>query len=87
MQGGGLGVQRDMTRFVCERWMRRAMKSQERVRAVSSCLVDLTCVRETQVSGSVKCWGWNRYGELGLGDTNHRGDGPGEMGVRSLSLA
>ena len=30
--------------------------------------------------GSVKCWGWNSVGELGLGDTNPRGDGPGEMG-------
>ncbi len=31
-------------------------------------------------NGSVKCWGGNSYGELGLGDTNDRGDGPGEMG-------
>lgn len=30
--------------------------------------------------GLVKCWGYNAYGELGLGDTNNRGDGPGEMG-------
>ena len=63
------------------------MESQERVRAVSSCLVGLTCVRGTQVSRSIKCWGYNNYGQLGLGDTNTRGDGPGEMGVSSLSLA
>lgn len=31
-------------------------------------------------NGSAKCWGWNGYGWLGLGDTNHRGDEPGEMG-------
>jgi hypothetical protein len=32
------------------------------------------------VGGSLKCWGRNTYGALGLGDTAHRGDGPGEMG-------
>lgn len=30
--------------------------------------------------GRVKCWGRNSYGQLGLGDTAARGDGPGEMG-------
>ncbi len=29
--------------------------------------------------GTLRCWGSNFYGELGYGDTNHRGDEPGEM--------
>jgi len=27
-----------------------------------------------------KCWGYNEHGQLGLGDTNDRGDNPNEMG-------
>ena len=37
-----------------------------------------TCTRLD--NGESKCWGSNGYGGLGLGDTNYRGDGPGEMG-------
>lgn len=29
---------------------------------------------------SIKCWGWNEYGQLGYGDSSNRGDDPGEMG-------
>jgi cysteine-rich repeat protein len=37
-----------------------------------------TCV--LLASGSVKCWGYNSNGQLGLGDTDARGDASGEMG-------
>eukprot|EP00971_Amphidinium_carterae_P334786 6470258-Amphidinium_carterae.1 len=30
--------------------------------------------------GSLKCFGFNLYGQLGYGDTSDRGDGPNEMG-------
>ena len=30
--------------------------------------------------GYVKCWGRNTFGALGLGDVEHRGDDPLEMG-------
>lgn len=29
---------------------------------------------------SLKCWGWNKYAQLGLGDTITRGESPNEMG-------
>ena len=31
-------------------------------------------------NSSVKCWGGNTFGQLGLGDTDDRGDGSNEMG-------
>jgi LPXTG-motif cell wall-anchored protein len=31
-------------------------------------------------TGAVKCWGYNEVGQLGVGDTDYRGDGAGEMG-------
>jgi alpha-tubulin suppressor-like RCC1 family protein len=31
-------------------------------------------------TGDLKCWGLNRYGELGVGDTLARGAAPGQMG-------
>jgi alpha-tubulin suppressor-like RCC1 family protein len=42
-----------------------------------------TCalLRDTEAKTSmIKCWGENSVGQLGLGDTNDRGDNPGEMG-------
>jgi alpha-tubulin suppressor-like RCC1 family protein len=37
-----------------------------------------TCVR--LMDGAVACWGGSFEGQLGLGDQEARGDGPGEMG-------
>lgn len=33
------------------------------------------------LAGAVKCWGYNYYGQLGLGDTMNRGDKPHDMGI------
>ncbi len=36
--------------------------------------------------GQIKCWGYNGDGQLGLGDTNWRGDGSDEMGDALASV-
>ena len=38
-------------------------------------------------NGRLKCWGWNAAGQLGYGDTDNRGDGPGEMGSNLTFVA
>ncbi|EYF02576.1 RCC1 domain-containing protein [Chondromyces apiculatus] len=43
-----------------------------------------TCARLT--GGAVKCWGMGTYGQLGLGDNQHRGDATGEMGATLPAL-
>jgi len=48
-----------------------------------------TCARlEDGATRAVKCWGWNDYGQLGLGDVNDQGDQGGEMGssLRAVQL-
>lgn len=37
--------------------------------------------------GTLKCWGKNSLGQLGLGDLQHRGDKPGQMGLSLPALA
>lgn len=51
---------------------------QGRTAAEISSGTEHTCARLDD--GRTKCWGANGTGELGIGDANNRGDGPGEMG-------
>lgn len=44
-----------------------------------------TCV--VLEDGSLKCWGGNEFGQLGLGDTNPRGDEPAELPDRLPAIA
>lgn len=37
-------------------------------------------------TGAMQCWGANGSGQLGVGDTEPRGDAPGEMGDQSLPV-
>lgn len=46
--------------------------------AASTCVTIMTGGGKS--SRRVKCWGWNFYGTLGLGDSSNRGVGPRDMG-------
>lgn len=43
-----------------------------------------TCARLR--SGALKCWGFNDYGQLGLGDMQNRGDTLNDMGTKLLPV-
>jgi alpha-tubulin suppressor-like RCC1 family protein len=50
-----------------------------RVKELSS-LYDHTCAIVDD--DSLRCWGWNKDGQLGLGDTKDRGSQPNQMGTK-----
>lgn len=48
------------------------------VRSISAGAYDTCALLE---GGSVVCWGWNRFGQLGVGDTRDRGLAPADLGA------
>ncbi|HEX4982726.1 MAG TPA: fibronectin type III domain-containing protein [Ilumatobacteraceae bacterium] len=52
--------------------------TRDAVTAVATGVAHSCAILDT---GEVKCWGENASGQLGLGDTSDRGNGPGEMGA------
>ena len=50
-----------------------------------SCGQDFGCAM--LASQKIACWGYNNYGQLGIGNANPIGDGPGEMGSNMVLVA
>ena len=61
----------------------RAARSAPAVRSIPACRVVaggyFTCALEC--TGEVICWGYNSYGQLGIGSTTDVGTAPGQMGI------
>ena len=79
---GGLGLGDSTNRGTLGGQMGDALPTVDlgtgrKVRVVSAGLYTTCAILD---DGRVKCWGYNAFGQLGLGDTNNRGDVTGEMG-------
>ena len=68
----------DLSGSTSPRWPARSTSAPGERRPRSPPAMTHTCALLD--NDTVKCWGFNKMGELGYGDTEHRGDGPGEMG-------
>lgn len=69
----GLGIDDDLNqKITCDTQLTNRVESISKGSANNNpCVV---------IQGKVKCWGENIYGQLGLGDTQNKGDQSGEMG-------
>jgi alpha-tubulin suppressor-like RCC1 family protein len=78
---GNLGLGDTTTRGDDPAGMGDALPEVDLGGAATTLSIGIDHICAVLTDGSVKCWGPNNSGQLGVGDTETRGDQPGEMGM------
>lgn len=83
---GQLGLGDTIDRATLTTYSSISLGTSTTVLQVSSGALHNCALVATGSNNTVKCWGSNAHGQLGLGDTANRGDNPNEMGESLPSL-